>query len=80
MAADETKPDETKSDSRGRAVDPALEQEVMGALLDPDKRTVDEVEELLTRCAAEHCACGPTGSARRAQSVRSRPNGYASSS
>ena len=53
MAADETKPDETKPDSRERAVDPALEQEVMSALLDPDKRTVDEVEELLTRCAAE---------------------------
>lgn len=45
--------DKTKSDSREPTVDPALEQEVMSALLDPGKRSVDEIDELLTRCAGE---------------------------
>ena len=43
--------DKTKSDSGERTVDPALEQEVMRALLDPGKRSVDEIDDLLTRCA-----------------------------
>ena len=45
--------DETKSDSPERTLDPALEQEVMSALLDPSERSVGEIDELLTRCAAE---------------------------
>ncbi len=45
--------DETKSDSSERTLDRALEQEVMSALLDPSERSVDEIDELLTRCAAE---------------------------
>ena len=45
--------DKTESDSRERALDPALEQEVMGVLLDPSERSVDEIDELLTRCAAQ---------------------------
>ncbi len=45
--------DKTKSDSGERTVDAALEQEVMSALLDPDKRSVEEIDELLTRCAGE---------------------------
>jgi hypothetical protein len=45
--------DKTKSDSREPAVDAALEQEVMSALLDPGKRSVEEIDELLTRCAGE---------------------------
>ncbi len=56
--------DETKSDSRERTdetqsgsgegtVSSALEQEVMRALLDPAERSVDEIDELLTRCAGE---------------------------
>jgi hypothetical protein len=50
--------DETKADSRERPVDVgevdgALEEEVMRALLDPGERSVDEIDELLTRCAAE---------------------------
>lgn len=53
MAPDETKSGETRSESREPSVDPALEQEVMRALLNPDKLSVDEIEELLTRCAAE---------------------------
>ena len=53
MAPDETKSGETRSESREPSVDPALEHEVMRALLDPDKLSVDEIEELLTRCAAE---------------------------
>ena len=44
--------DKTESDSRERAVSPALEQEVMSALLDSE-RSVEEIDELLTRCAAE---------------------------
>ena len=45
--------EKSKSDSRERTLDPALEQEVMSALLDPSERSVDEIDELLTRCAAE---------------------------
>lgn len=45
--------DKTDFDSRERAVSPALEQEVMSALLDPSARSVDEIDELLTRCAAQ---------------------------
>ena len=44
--------DKTESDSRERAVSPALEHEVMSALLDSEQ-SVDEIDELLTRCAAE---------------------------
>ena len=44
--------DKTESDSRERTVSPALEQEVMSALLDSE-RSVNEIDELLTRCAAE---------------------------
>jgi hypothetical protein len=53
MASDETKSGQTRSESREPSVDAALEQEVMRALLDPDKLSVDEIEELLMRCAAE---------------------------
>jgi hypothetical protein len=55
--------DETKADSSERAgkaaaleratVDAALKEDVMRALLDPDERSADEIDELLTRCAAE---------------------------
>ena len=45
--------DKTKSDSHERDVDVALEKEVMSALLDPDTRSVNEIDELLTRCAGE---------------------------
>jgi hypothetical protein len=45
--------DKTESDSRERALSPALEQEVMSALLKPSERSVDEIDELLTRCAAQ---------------------------
>jgi hypothetical protein len=45
--------DKTKSESREPTVDAALEQEVMSALLDPGKLSVDEIDELLTRCAGE---------------------------
>ena len=44
--------DKTESESRERAVSPALVQEVMRALLDSEQ-SVDEIDELLTRCAAE---------------------------
>ena len=44
--------DKTESDSRERTVSPALEQEVMSALLDSE-RSLNEIDELLTRCAAE---------------------------
>jgi hypothetical protein len=52
MGADETKM-VTKSDSVERTVNPALKQEVLSALLDSSGRSVDEIDELLTRCAAE---------------------------
>jgi hypothetical protein len=52
MGADETKI-VTKSDSRERMASPALKQEVLSALLDSSERSVDEIDELLTRCAAE---------------------------
>ena len=45
--------DETKSDTPESTLDPAFEQEVMRTLLDPSERSVDEIDELLTRCAAE---------------------------
>jgi hypothetical protein len=44
--------DKTESETRERAVSPTLEQEVMSALLDSEQ-SVDEIDELLTRCAAE---------------------------
>jgi hypothetical protein len=55
--------DETKADSSEReaktgppkraGVDSGLEEDVMRVLLDPGDRDVDEIDELLTRCAAE---------------------------
>jgi hypothetical protein len=46
--------DETTADSSERAgVDSGLEEDVMRVLLDPGDRAVDEIDELLTRCAAE---------------------------
>jgi hypothetical protein len=58
MGNDETKADSSqraaKADSPERAaVDSALEEDVMRALLNPDERSADEIDELLTRCAAE---------------------------
>ena len=58
MGKDETKPDSSeraaKADPPDRAaVVPALEEDVMRALLNPDERSADEIDELLTRCAAE---------------------------
>jgi hypothetical protein len=58
MTKDETKAASSeraaKADPPQRAaVDAALEEDVMRALLDPDERSVDEIDELLTRCAAE---------------------------
>jgi len=55
--------DDTTAHSSGRAakadpperarVDSELEEDVMRVLLDPGDRGVDEIDELLTRCAAE---------------------------
>jgi hypothetical protein len=58
MGKDETKADSSertaKADPPDRAaVDAALEEDVMRALLAPDERSADEIDELLTRCAAE---------------------------
>ena len=58
MGKDETKADSSeraaKADSPDRAaVDPALEEDVMRALLNPDECSAAEIDELLTRCAAE---------------------------
>ena len=58
MGKDKTKANSSeraaKADAPERAtVDAALEKDVMRALLDPDERSPDEIDELLTRCAAE---------------------------
>jgi len=45
--------DSPKSASPERTARPALEQEVRSALLNPSERSVDEIDDLLTRCAAE---------------------------
>jgi hypothetical protein len=55
--------DETKAHASERAakgdspqsgeVDSTLEEDVMRVLLDPGDRNIEEIDELLTRCAAE---------------------------
>jgi hypothetical protein len=58
MTKDETKADSSeraaKADPPERAaVDAGLEEDVMRALVDPQERSAEEIDELLTRCAAE---------------------------
>ena len=52
----------------------------MRALLDPDKRSVDEIDELLTRCAAETLRLQADRIRTESASARSKPSGCGSSS
>lgn len=62
--------DKTRSDAPKRSGTSALEQEVMGVLLDPSERSTDEIDELITRCAAE--ALRLRGSIRPIEAERQR--------
>jgi len=45
--------DKTRSDASKRSDSSALEREVMRVLLDPSQSSADEIDDLITRCAAE---------------------------
>jgi hypothetical protein len=45
--------DKTRSDASKRSDSSALEGEVMRVLLDPSEPNADEIDDLITRCAAE---------------------------
>jgi hypothetical protein len=45
--------DKTRSDATKRSDSSALEREVMRVLLDPSEPNADEIDDLITRCAAE---------------------------
>jgi hypothetical protein len=58
MGNDETKAHASEGAAKGESpqsagVDSTLEEDVMRVLLDPGDRSVEEIDELLTRCAAE---------------------------
>jgi hypothetical protein len=61
--------DKTRSDALKRSDSSALEQDVMRVLLDPSEPNADEIDDLITRCAAEALrlrgAIGPIEAERR---------------